>query len=94
MIDGVITIIRRVLSVHSPFWHDKKHLHHLLLELGLNHRSIALFYWILSAILGVLSLSLSSQGKAFALIMILLIVGGTILSLHLALRTKNEKEII
>jgi UDP-GlcNAc:undecaprenyl-phosphate GlcNAc-1-phosphate transferase len=94
MIDGIFTIGRRILSGHSPFWHDKKHLHHLLLQLGLGHRTIALFYWVLSAILGMLSLGLSSTGKAFALIMILLIVGGALLSLHLALRAKDEKEII
>lgn len=94
MVDGLFTIGRRLLSGHSPFWHDKKHLHHLLLEFGFGHRSIALFYWSVSAILGLLSLSLSSRGKVFALIMILLIIGGALLSLHLALKAKNEKEII
>jgi len=94
MIDGAFTIGRRLLSGHSPFWHDKKHLHHLLLEFGFGHRSIALFYWSVSAILGMLSLTLSSRGKVFALIMILLIIGGALLSLHLALKAKHEKEII
>ena len=31
MIDGIFTLLRRVLSGKSPFWGDKKHLHHLLL---------------------------------------------------------------
>jgi len=94
MIDGLFTIGRRMLNGHSPFWHDKKHLHHLLLEFGFGHRAVALFYWILSAILGILALNLSSKGKLFALIMILLIIGGALFSLHLALKAKNEKEII
>jgi UDP-GlcNAc:undecaprenyl-phosphate GlcNAc-1-phosphate transferase len=94
MIDGIFTIGRRILQGHSPFWHDKKHLHHLLLELGFGQRRIALFYWLLSAILGVLALSLSSRGKVFALIMILLIIGGTLFSLHKVIKAKNEKEII
>jgi len=61
MTDGMFTIIRRILSGKSPFWHDKKHLHHLLLDLGFGQRRIALFYWTISAILGILSLVLSSK---------------------------------
>ncbi|MBI4089388.1 MAG: undecaprenyl/decaprenyl-phosphate alpha-N-acetylglucosaminyl 1-phosphate transferase [Candidatus Levybacteria bacterium] len=82
MIDGIFTILRRLLTGRSPFWHDKKHLHHLLLSFGMGQRSIALFYWIISAILGSLALVLSSQAKAFAIIMLLIILGGTLLFLH------------
>ncbi len=94
MIDGVFTILRRVLSGRSPFWHDKKHLHHLLLRLGLSQRQIALFYWILSAILGAASLTLSSRGKLFAIIMLLVLVGGGLLFLHITLAQKDEKNSI
>ena len=91
MIDGIFTLLRRILTGHSPFRHDKGHLHHLLLELGFGQRRIALFYWLLSAILGLISLTLSSKGKLFAIIMLVVIVGGALVFLHLALRT-NEKE--
>lgn len=91
MTDGIFTILRRVLSGRSPFWHDKKHLHHLLLSLGIGQRRIALFYWIISAILGSLALVLSSQAKAFAIIMLLIVVGGTLLFLHLALKNTYDK---
>jgi len=91
MIDGAITILRRVLSGKSPFWHDKKHLHHLLLYMGFGQRKVALFYWIISAILGSLSLFLTSRGKLFAVIMVIIVVGGFLLFLHFALeRNKNE----
>jgi UDP-GlcNAc:undecaprenyl-phosphate GlcNAc-1-phosphate transferase len=92
--DGAFTIARRVLSGHSPFWHDRKHLHHLLLEHGLNQRQVALFYWVISAIFGSLSLVLSSRGKAFAIIMLVIIVGGTILFLNYFLRKKNGQSAI
>lgn len=91
MVDGIVTILRRILTGHSPFWHDDKHLHHILLRLGFGQRKIALFYWIISAILGAVSLLLSSRGKIFAIIMLLIIVGGVLFFLHLAL-TLNEKE--
>ena len=94
MIDGVITVVRRILSGKSPFWHDKKHLHHLLLGLGYGQRRIALFYWIISAILGSLSLLLTSKGKLFTVIMVIIIVGGFLLFLHSALeRNDNETNI-
>lgn len=90
MTDGLFTITRRLLSGKSPFWHDKKHLHHLLLNLGFSQRRVALFYWIVSAILGSLSLVLSSKGKLFAIIMLVIIVGGGILFLHFFLKRSNE----
>lgn len=91
MVDGIFTILRRILTGHSPFWHDNKHLHHLLLRLGFGQRRIALFYWFISAILGAISLFLSSRGKLFAIIMLVIIAGGTLLFLHLILK-RNEKE--
>jgi len=91
MTDGIFTIFRRLLTGRSPFWHDKKHLHHLLLGLGIKQRSIALFYWIFSAILGTIALTLSSRAKLFAIIMLLIIVGGAILFLHFIIRHKNDK---
>lgn len=92
MIDGLFTIIRRLLSGRSPFWHDKKHLHHLLLSFGISQRYVALFYWIISAILGALALVLSSRGKLFAIIMLLIIVGGTLTFLHRILNKTYDKD--
>ncbi|KKQ42963.1 MAG: UDP-N-acetylmuramyl pentapeptide phosphotransferase/UDP-N-acetylglucosamine-1-phosphate transferase [Candidatus Levybacteria bacterium GW2011_GWB1_37_8] len=92
MTDGLFTIIRRLLSGRSPFWHDKKHLHHLLLSFGIGQRRIALFYWIISAILGTLALVLSSTAKLFAIIMLLIIVGGTLIFLHRILNKTYDKD--
>jgi UDP-GlcNAc:undecaprenyl-phosphate GlcNAc-1-phosphate transferase len=92
--DGAFTIARRILTGHSPFWHDKKHLHHLLLEHGLSQRQIALFYWVISAIFGSLALILSSRGKLFAIIMLVIIVGGTLLFLNYFLRRKNGQTVL
>ncbi len=94
MTDGVFTIARRILSGKSPFWHDKKHLHHLLLDLGFGQRRIALFYWVISALLGTLSLVLSSKGKLFAIIMLVILVGGAILFLHLLTKRADDKTSI
>ncbi len=87
--DAVFTVTRRILSKKSPFWHDKGHLHHLLLSFGLGQRSIAIFYWIMSLVLGTISLNLSSKGKLFAILLVLVLVGGVILGLKFL--TREEK---
>lgn len=91
MTDGLFTIARRIMSGKSPFWHDKKHLHHLLLNLGFSQKRVALFYWVVSAILGTLSLVLSSKGKLFAIIMLVILVGGALLFLHLLTKRADDK---
>lgn len=94
MIDGVFTILRRIVSGKSPFWGDNRHLHHLLLKKGLGPRGVALFYWIISAILGSASLTLSSKGKLFAIVMLGVILGGGLLFLHITLKANHEKKNI
>ncbi len=93
MIDASFTIFRRVFSGKSPFWYDNKHLHHILLRLGYKQRQIALFYWIFSAILGSVSLTLQSRSKVFAIMMLIVIVGGGLLFLHLVVRDRHEENI-
>lgn len=83
-VDAAITIIRRILSKRSPFWHDRGHLHHLLLNYGLGHRSIAVFYWLMSLILGFVALMASSRGKLFAIILVVVVVLGFVFMLRIA----------
>lgn len=64
--DFAYTFLRRILQHKSPVWGDLGHLHHKLLEAGLTHAQISLFYILGSVILGTAALNLSSQGKLFA----------------------------
>jgi UDP-GlcNAc:undecaprenyl-phosphate GlcNAc-1-phosphate transferase len=79
--DAIFTITRRIMARKSPFWGDKGHLHHLLLEHGISQRLISLFYWLMSLLLGLFALNLSSRGKLFAIILVVVFVGAFILSL-------------
>jgi UDP-GlcNAc:undecaprenyl-phosphate/decaprenyl-phosphate GlcNAc-1-phosphate transferase len=76
MIDAVYTIIRRVYQKKSPFRADWGHFHHRLLEIGWGKRRIAIFYWLVSFILGVASLFLKGFDKllAFLSFFVILIV--------------------
>ena len=91
-VDALFLIARRISQKRSPFKGDKNHLHHLLLKLGYNQRQIALFYWCISAILGIIALTLTSQSKVFALIMLIVITGGGLLFLHAVIRNTNDDE--
>jgi len=75
-IDAAYTLIRRVGKGKSPVWADRKHLHHVLMDAGWGKRRIALFYWGVSAILGVIALVINSQQKIFTLFLVAVAIGG------------------
>jgi UDP-GlcNAc:undecaprenyl-phosphate GlcNAc-1-phosphate transferase len=75
MIDALYTLLRRVSAKKSPVRADRGHLHHQLLNIGWGKRRIALFYWGVSAILGVIALTVTSQQKVFALLVLAAGVG-------------------
>lgn len=70
MLDAVATLIRRVGQKKSPVWADRGHLHHRLLDLGWSKPKIALFYWGVSAILGLVSLTVTSTLKVFTFVVV------------------------
>lgn len=82
MIDALYTLIRRVGKGKSPVRADRGHLHHRLLNLGWGKRRIALFYWGVSAILGVIALTVTSRQKVFAFLLLGVLVFGFILWLN------------
>ena len=73
-----------ILSGKSPVWATSGHLHHLLLLQGWSKRRIAVFYWLISAIAGIVALSLNSKQKIFAGIVITVAVLGFIVWVNFA----------
>ncbi len=73
MIDGIITILRRLFKHQPIYLGDGQHFHHQLLRRGWSRRSIALFYWLFSFILGILSLFLNSSQKFYVFLGIFLL---------------------
>lgn len=80
--DFAYTFLRRIFEGKSPVWGDRGHLHHRLLEIGLSHQQISLFYLLGSVILGAVALSLDSRGKLFASVLVALTLLGGILWLN------------
>lgn len=78
--DAIFTITRRILAGKSPLWGDRGHLHHKLLDVfGWDRKRIALFYWLTSFSLGLLSLVLDTRGKILAIILTCLTVFGLLI---------------
>lgn len=68
LIDFIYLTIKRVVSGKSPVWGDKDHLHHTLLKMGWGKRRIALFYWLVTAILGVAAVKFEARSKLIIMI--------------------------
>lgn len=67
--DAVFTVARRLRAGKSPWWGDRGHLHHKLMDvLGWSKRRVALFYWVTSLVMGILSLYLNTAGKLITMI--------------------------
>lgn len=77
--DTGYVIIRRIASGKSPFWGDRGHLHHRLLDIGWSKSQVALFYWLITGILGILALNLNTSFKLYTMIGVGLTVGAVIL---------------
>lgn len=84
VIDAFYVIISRILNRRSPIVGSRSHLHHRLLDNGWGRRRIALFYWIVSAILGAIALSVSARQKIFTIFLVAIILAGFILWLKLS----------
>ena len=65
MLDAVYTIIRRLINKKPIYLGDGKHFHHQLLKAGWSRPYVAIFYWVISLILGIISLFLNSQQKFY-----------------------------
>ncbi|HLE49202.1 MAG TPA: MraY family glycosyltransferase [Patescibacteria group bacterium] len=79
LIDTSYTIIRRVLSGKSPVWGDRGHLHHKLLDQGFSKKQVSYFYWVATATLGLIAINLNSSYKLYAIIGLIILLGGFLL---------------
>jgi UDP-GlcNAc:undecaprenyl-phosphate/decaprenyl-phosphate GlcNAc-1-phosphate transferase len=76
--DALIVISRRILQKRSPFKGDRFHFHHTLLSMGWSRRRIAIFYWLVSLIVGSLTLFMNSTEKIYAFLLLLVLLSGIV----------------
>lgn len=75
IIDALFAFSRRILGGKSPFWGDRSHLHHRLLDSGMSKSNIVLLYWLITTLFGLIALNVNSQQKVFGFLTLVLIVG-------------------
>jgi len=75
LVDALFVLTRRVVKGRSPVWGDATHLHHQLLALGWGKRRVTIFYWLVTLILGLLSLTLSSMAKLYTIFLLVTLLG-------------------
>jgi UDP-GlcNAc:undecaprenyl-phosphate/decaprenyl-phosphate GlcNAc-1-phosphate transferase len=92
MLDALFILLRRIIKHKSPLKADRGHLHHYLLDLGLSRRLVALTYWLMSAILGTIALTVNSKQKVFAFLFATICFGGFLLWVQWALRSLKQRD--
>ncbi len=79
LIDTGFVVIKRLMAGKSPLWGDRGHLHHKLLDAGYSKAQVALFYWGITALLGLTALNLNAASKLYTILGVSVLIGGILL---------------
>jgi UDP-GlcNAc:undecaprenyl-phosphate/decaprenyl-phosphate GlcNAc-1-phosphate transferase len=90
MLDALFVIARRISQGKSPVWGDDGHLHHRLLKIGWGKRRIALFYWGVTLITGLLALQLNAREKVFTIVLFTLAFPALLLWLNYFITSSRQ----
>lgn len=83
-IDSIYVGLSRIFKGQNPMLGGRNHLQHRLLDAGWAKWQIALFYWSVSGILGVIALNVNSRQKFFTVLVVAVVLLGTIIWLKLS----------
>src|SRR5699024_7887080 len=72
--DTASAIIRRLLKGQSPMVADRSHIHHKLIDMGLNQKQAVSTLYIVSGVLGLSAVLLATSGGAKTALFILALV--------------------
>ena len=67
--DTAFAFVRRIVHGQSPMHADRSHIHHRLIDLGLNQKQAVATLYVISAILGLSAVVLTTGGEGKALIL-------------------------
>jgi UDP-GlcNAc:undecaprenyl-phosphate GlcNAc-1-phosphate transferase len=73
------SFLRRLLRGQHPFKPDRRHLHHRLLDLGLDQQRVVILLLFLTAILGLNAVILAQTGQRILFVNVLLLLAGIVL---------------
>lgn len=73
IVDGLITVLRRLYHRRSPFRADRSHLHHLLLDVGFTQRQTVALYYLMAILLGTLALHSGTLVKIVTIVLLTIV---------------------
>jgi UDP-GlcNAc:undecaprenyl-phosphate GlcNAc-1-phosphate transferase len=91
LFDTLRVVGLRLLSRRSPFWPDRNHIHHFLLDIGLSHKMIAISCVTTNILLILMSYFLRFAGTAAV---ILVLVATAMLLVTIIYYSRPKKKII
>jgi UDP-GlcNAc:undecaprenyl-phosphate GlcNAc-1-phosphate transferase len=89
VIDALWVIGERLWSKQSIFTPDQRHLHYKLRELGWSEGRITWFFFLLTALIGVIALSTEALGKFIAFLLVLAVISSFLI--FVAHRTRRKR---
>lgn len=94
--ETAFSFIRRAVQRQHPFKPDRRHLHHRLLDLGLDQRRVVLFLLFITAFLGINSVILAAAESRVLFLNVVFMILGLILlieNLHFLERRRNGRAV-
>ena len=80
MFDTLFAIVRRLAHGQNPMAPDRGHIHHRLIDMGLNQKQAVAALYVVSSILGLSAVILTASGATRAMLLLLALVVGAYLS--------------
>lgn len=90
--DTAFAFIRRILHGKSPFSPDRGHLHHRLIDMGLNQKQTVAILYAVCAILGLSAIMFTSERIEKAAILIVLAIALLIINFRLLKNPKTRRQ--
>ena len=91
--DTCFAFIRRIAHGQSPMHADRSHVHHRLIDMGLNQKQAVAVLYIISAILGLSAVVLTTSGPVKAMLLLMALCFAGAIAGHIFLgNNRRERE--
>ncbi len=92
VVDALWVIVERIKKGKSIFTPDKRHIHHVLLELGWSQFKIVIFFSVVTMFIGIVAIFTHAIGKAFAIIISFILIIVAFFYLRIAVLIKERQK--
>ena len=91
LFDSVFTIVRRIVSGKSPFDADRGHVHHRLIDMGLNTKQAVTALYLVSGALGITAVVMTSRGELRAILFVGILLAAVVAAVLIRLYSDRKK---